>query len=192
MYDTLKIAQYHDLAQRTSPNDGHDRIDNGVLGLLGETGELVDLYKKWVYQSKYETEFPAQAAANELGDVLWYLEELSTGLGSTLAGISYEPFVQLDKLVRRSEAPRPKIRRIILSLSHFAHQIYVASEHKKWLEVKAYIRKMLVWAAWLAEYCGVTLGEVAAGNINKLIKRYPDGFDAEISMARSGKEYAEH
>ena len=42
----MGMNMYQEMAQRTSPDDGHDRIDNGVLGLIGETGEIVDLYKK--------------------------------------------------------------------------------------------------------------------------------------------------
>ena len=47
----LSMKQYQKKAMRTSPWDGHDKIDNGVLGLIGEAGELVDVYKKWAYKT---------------------------------------------------------------------------------------------------------------------------------------------
>ena len=58
---------------RTSPWDGHDKIDNGVLGLMGEAGELIDVYKKYMYQSGLNAELPKKQLIEELGDVLWYL-----------------------------------------------------------------------------------------------------------------------
>ena len=66
----MLINKYQSLAQRTSPNDGHDKLDNGIMGLIGETGEIADLYKKWKYQSTPGTELPAKRLLEELGDVL--------------------------------------------------------------------------------------------------------------------------
>ena len=76
--------------------------------MCGETGEIADIYKKYLYQ---EHEFDRGHMAEELGDVCWYVAELATGLG-------------------------------------------------------------------------VTLKEVMGRNIEKLRKRYPEGFDAERSMHR--------
>ena len=42
----------------------------------------------------------------------------------------------------------------------------------------------LWYLASLAESLGVELGEIAAGNVAKLKKRYPEGFEAERSVNR--------
>lgn len=42
----------------------------------------------------------------------------------------------------------------------------------------------LWYLAKLARYCDTTLEEIAAGNIEKLRKRYPLGFDSERSINR--------
>lgn len=105
----MTINEYQDLAQRTANTYApYAKIENGVLGLCGETGEIADAYKKYVYQGH---EFDEAHMAEELGDVCWYVAELATGLG-------------------------------------------------------------------------VTLEEVMGRNIEKLRKRYPDGFDAERSVHR--------
>ena len=44
----------------------------------------------------------------------------------------------------------------------------------------------LWYIAKLARYCNVTLEELAIRNINKLRKRYPEGFDSEKSVNREG------
>lgn len=42
-----------------------------------------------------------------------------------------------------------------------------------------------------ADALGCTLEEIAQGNIDKLRRRYPDGFSSEASMARADREVAE-
>ena len=107
----MTLNDYQALAQRTSNNAlPSNKIENGILGLSGETGECADLYKKYMYQGH---EFDRQAMKAELGDVLWYVAEMAAGLG-------------------------------------------------------------------------ITLEDVAAGNIAKLQKRYPDGFDTRRSVEREG------
>lgn len=40
----MRIEEYQLLAMRTS-TEGHDRVENGCLGLIGESGEIVDAVK---------------------------------------------------------------------------------------------------------------------------------------------------
>ena len=106
----MEMIEYQQLAQRTSSHQLlSSKIENGILGLCGESGECADLYKKYLYQGH---EFDREAMKAELGDVLWYVAELASGLG-------------------------------------------------------------------------ITLEDVAAGNIAKLQNRYPDGFDTRRSVERS-------
>lgn len=184
----LSLKDYHNLAMRTSPRDGHNKVDNGMLGLIGETGELVDLLKKHEYQSEPGTPFPMDAAINELGDVMWYLEELADGLDSSMNIISPLGFKALDEMTRNTEN-QPTPRKVILNLSAHASKIRYAANHNHKEELVHQMRKTLVCCAWLARIAGVPMTEVARRNIEKLKNRYPDGFDAKISMERSMKEY---
>ena len=105
----MTINEYQRLAQRTANTKApSSKIENGILGLCGETGEIADVYKKYLYQGH---EFDRGHMAEELGDGCCYVAELATGLG-------------------------------------------------------------------------VTLDEVRCRNIERLRKRYPEGFDAERSMHR--------
>ena len=107
----MTLNDYQELAQRTSNNAlPSNKIENGILGLCGESGECAEILKKYLHQGH---EFDREAMKAELGDVLWYVAELASGLGATLE-------------------------------------------------------------------------EVAAGNIEKLRKRYPDGFAPERSVNREG------
>lgn len=81
----MTINEYQQLAQRTaSTNTSGGKIENGILGLCGETGEIADIYKKFLYQ-KHELDF--ERMAEELGDVCWYVAELAAGMGLKLEDV---------------------------------------------------------------------------------------------------------
>lgn len=51
-------------------------------------------------------------------------------------------------------------------------------------KMKEELGDVLWYVAWMADLYGYSLSEVAQGNIDKLRRRYPDGFDAERSRNR--------
>lgn len=68
---------------------------NGVMGLCGESGEVIDLVKKHLSQ---EHPLDREALAKELGDVAWYLAETAYVLGYPLEEIFR---MNLEKLSAR-------------------------------------------------------------------------------------------
>ena len=88
--------------------DKNSVLINGVMGLCGESGEAIDIVKKWFAQGH---DLDREHLIKELGDIAWYLAETATALD-------------------------------------------------------------------------VSLEEVFRGNIEKLQRRYPEGFDAEKSINR--------
>ena len=179
----MNMREYHNLAMRTSPRDGHDKIDNGILGLIGESGELVDVYKKWVYQSKPGTPLPAERLADELGDVIWYLAEIADGMEKNLADVICADFDRLDDSVAKAKT-MPSLRWIILHIMENALLIEKAASSDK---MQVYMHLIMEHAAQLARWINIPMAEIAEQNIEKLKKRYPNGFDAAISEARYAK-----
>ena len=106
----MTINEYQRLAMTTlNPAlDKKDVLINGVMGLCGESGEVIDVVKKWLAQGH---ELNREKILAELGDVAWYLAEVAYALDTPLE-------------------------------------------------------------------------EVLEGNINKLKKRYPEGFDTDKSINR--------
>ena len=101
--------EYQNAALRTAAGLNHKQLlINGVMGLNGEAGEVIDLVKKHLFQGH---ELPTDKLLDELGDVLWYLAISAAAIGRNLE-------------------------------------------------------------------------EVMEHNVSKLLKRYPDGFDAERSKKR--------
>lgn len=106
----MTINEYQMLAMATlNPElNRKEVLINSVMGLCGESGEAIDLVKKWLAQGH---ELDKDHLIKELGDVAWYLAEAATALD-------------------------------------------------------------------------IPLEQILQGNIEKLKKRYPDGFEKERSAAR--------
>lgn len=74
----MKIEEYVEKAQKTSnTEDFENKITNAALGMAGEVGEIIDHVKKWKYQGH---ELNKDEIINEIGDVFWYIAELTTAL----------------------------------------------------------------------------------------------------------------
>ena len=93
----MTINEYQKLAMATL-NPALDRKDvliNGVMGLCGESGEAIDIVKKWLAQGH---ELDREKLAKELGDVAWYLAETAWALDVPLEEILQ---ANIDKLKKR-------------------------------------------------------------------------------------------
>lgn len=100
--------EYQNQAMRT--NDGkHDarlkaacfryenvaELLNGCLGLAGETGEFLDMVKKWIF---HEKPLDSEHLEKELGDVLWYAAMICKAMGWSLDEVMKK---NVDKLRAR-------------------------------------------------------------------------------------------
>ena len=54
-----------------------DILINSVMGLCGESGEAIDIVKKWLMQGH---DLDKNHLIKELGDIAWYLAEAATAL----------------------------------------------------------------------------------------------------------------
>lgn len=64
------------------------------MGLCGESGEAIDIVKKWLAQGH---ELDKEHLKKELGDIAWYLAEASTALDISLDEILQANIVKLQK-----------------------------------------------------------------------------------------------
>lgn len=75
--------------------DKKDALINGIMDLCGESGEAIDIVKKWLMQGH---ELDKKHLVRELGDVAWYLAEAATALDVSLEAVFQG---NLDKVRRR-------------------------------------------------------------------------------------------
>ena len=93
----MTINEYQKLAMTTlNPAlSQKDVLINGVMGLCGESGEAIDIVKKWLAQGH---DLDRDKLAKELGDICWYLAETATALDLSLEDIMA---ANIEKLKRR-------------------------------------------------------------------------------------------
>ena len=93
----MQVNEYQKAAMATlNPAlDKKDVLINSVMGLCGESGEAIDIVKKWLMQGH---ELDKAHLIKELGDVAWYLAEAATALDVPLEAVFQE---NLDKLRQR-------------------------------------------------------------------------------------------
>ena len=92
----MTINEYQKLAMTTlNPElSEKDVLINGVMGLCGESGEAIDIVKKWLAQGH---ELDKEKLAKELGDICWYVAETATALGIPLEDIMTANIEKLKK-----------------------------------------------------------------------------------------------
>ena len=92
--------EYQHLAMTTlNPQlSKQDVLINGVMGLCGESGEVIDLVKKHLHQGHT---LDREKLIAELGDVAWYLAEIATVLDVSLEEV-------LEKNIQKLRARYPK------------------------------------------------------------------------------------
>ena len=97
----MDLNQYQKEARQTAlyPNVGHNPI-YPTLGLAGEAGEVADKVKKVIRDRNGTFDDEARESIKlELGDVLWYVSQLSCELGFELEEVAK---ANLTKLSSRS------------------------------------------------------------------------------------------
>ena len=92
----MNINEYQELAMTTlNPElSKRDVLINSVMGLCGESGEAIDIVKKWMAQGH---ELDKEHLAKELGDVAWYIAEAATALDISLEDIFQANIEKLKK-----------------------------------------------------------------------------------------------
>lgn len=102
----MKFDDYQDQAISTLTGDHaygdiSSQLMAQVLGLVGESGEVAEKFKKIVRDKDGKlSPQDKQELLKELGDILWYVNAVSSLLGSSLAEVAEN---NLDKVLSRKE-----------------------------------------------------------------------------------------
>lgn len=186
----MEVNEYQRAAMRTSP-EGHDRILNGCMGLIGEAGEVIDLLKKWRFQSG-ETPLPREKLIEELGDIAWYCAETFEGCGKSLAD-TYAKAKKDNWLDNQRQTFDIETSCALIAQQgvqpYFLMTRAGVGYDPSSIELREGLRRtMLIFLRVediASRFCGMELKEVLERNIAKLMKRYPNGFDPERSLHRT-------
>jgi NTP pyrophosphatase (non-canonical NTP hydrolase) len=99
----MDLDEYQRGALRTAaPREKKNELLHLVLGLVGESGEIAEKFKKWVRDlGSDESRIDRAAIAKELGDVLWYVAVLADHLDLSLDEIGRDNLTKLASRLDR-------------------------------------------------------------------------------------------
>ena len=107
----MTINEYQKLAMTTlNPElDKKDVLINGVMGLCGESGEVIDIVKKHLAQGH---ELDKEKIIKELGDVAWYMAEIATVLDVELEDVLVQNIEKLKKRYPEGFSTEKSVNRV--------------------------------------------------------------------------------
>jgi NTP pyrophosphatase (non-canonical NTP hydrolase) len=170
----MTFVEYQNLAARTA-NKHENEMINYAMGVAGESGELVDLVKKCIFHGH---DIDKAKIKKEAGDVYWYTSQLIRLFGFDTEGFKYD--------FRDHPKELPSLMEDSLMLSSLAGDISyeVLLKNMGGLDLKSLISTFLMVLHHIINFAGITPEEVFEANIEKLKKRYPNGFSTEDSIKR--------
>lgn len=191
---TLTIASYAEGAAKTDRGVEGQSLAFPLLGLFGETGSLLSALKK-KQRDRSSSAAYAEAVAEELGDVLWYVAAIARRgelrLSAIAAHIVRKDEVWCDQedatltfeslqphLIVRTAAPLPQFEDTLLALASevgamvTAHQegVLVAGGEVLALRLVKVFRLLMQ----SSREAGLTLEGAAIKNRHKTLGRWPD------------------
>ena len=191
MYD---YDQYVKQAMRTDNGNLSeiDRLTNAALGLCGESGELA---KEFLFEN-----FKNYVAVEEMGDVLWYIAQASHVLHIPMSeivafctppskhslsengkGIMEEVYwleVNLLEEIINLHTYTGSFADSVKKHRYHEHKLSRDDMSKNLCEIVQTLMKLCL-------YLDIELETAARENIEKLQKRYPEGFNSHDSIHRS-------
>ena len=167
---------YQELAMRTKGNEFTDRelMLNAALGLCGETTEFsYTLSREFRNNSDEENK-------KELGDIEWYVALMCDVCKIDIEGI-FNDTHKVDFETKTSMCY------LAGELADYFKKVYFQGHELEKVIISNYLKHMqslIEKVCYIKEY---DIQEIWQMNIDKLKKRYPDGFEVERSVNREVK-----
>lgn len=176
--ESVKLKEYQEVAKRTLGNATGGNI---IMGIFGEVGEIVDYLKKVLYHGH---ELDKDKLVEELGDWTWYVAAAFSI--NELSMDSICPCECVDGYMLENMKLYGLADLLMKTTSRLVSEAYSAQMGYELFKLRDYGFAAVSIVHELAIRVGSSIEEVAALNIAKLEKRYPDGFDQARSINREG------
>ena len=92
--DGITANDYQRAAMRTAGDDKESYLLNGVMGLCGEAGEVIDLVKKHLHQGH---DLDKEALILECGDCAWYLALIMSAIDCKMGDMLVKNICKLEE-----------------------------------------------------------------------------------------------
>lgn len=169
----MDFSEYKDLALRTAKT-GEDMLEHATFGIVGEVGELMDMFKKEIFHGK---QLEAEAVTEEIGDVFWYTNLLghSENLASPNSSV-VRHHSKLDTLLRLGACAG--------LLSDITRRVVVDGDQSVRANIAPIAEELNQCLIDLCNSIGLLVGDVLDVNVAKLKARYPEGFSQDKANNR--------
>lgn len=140
-----------------------DRMDHAIIGMITEIGELADANKKHIF---YEQSLNYENILEELGDFAFYFQ------------MFLNEFTKIITYDEKMPSKHPTVLTILKELSYYVSLC----------DDESYVEDIIYDFNLLLYHYDMTLREVLEYNMEKLNKRYPNGYSNENAKLRLDKQ----
>jgi NTP pyrophosphatase (non-canonical NTP hydrolase) len=196
----LSPAEYLNGVLRTAKSDlsVEKQVDNCIVSIQGEWGEITNYVKKTLYHGK---ELDPNILADELGDVLFYVFWLNYAINNDFTGESFKntfssafencgghfryDLMACEHAYQVLQAISILNARAISAIKNYQLGRNINSVFKEQIETSCFglLRALCLFSLHCDFSC--TWGYIAQKNVEKLAKRYPTGFSIAASENRT-------
>lgn len=192
----MNPLEYQNLAlvTKSKTNTAIEDLHHSACGVITEPGEIIDQYKRHWF---YKLELNVKNIKEEIGDTLWYIATVYHALNLPF----YQEWPSINSLSEEAQTLvkadlKPILSKIVAYGTQFAVQAFNVTDNQKlelnkqWIQYEADCQTK--YLAYLAGAIGYSLEQAAFDNIEKLKKRYPDGFTQYATLNRDFKNELSH
>lgn len=180
----MTIGEYAPMAQETaSTKTAQDKRGHGMMGLIGEAGEIMDVLKKLKYMGLPE-KTAREKMISELGDLMWYVVEYCIGAGLDVEAAWKYAAIDRENYISARAWKTGTTLDVAAPICDYAVTLTKDRDTLPDAAALALVTGIINRALWLMDHIHVTPDEVLTKNIDKLRARYGGKFSAEKSNAR--------
>lgn len=167
----MKLKEYQSLSKRTLADLGsvQDNIIHMKAGVIGELGELIDVFKKWF---AYGKEFDRVNAREECGDIAFFLVNTANILNIQLEDEFANQKVDVELDIMKA---------FDYTMSAVDQQSILFQSYSPSIERIKYMIYRLVSICELLDF---SIEDVFERNVAKLTQRFPNKFTQEDATNR--------
>jgi NTP pyrophosphatase (non-canonical NTP hydrolase) len=185
------LAEYQQLASRTCPDLGSDRLNifHMNTGIITEIGEAVDPIKKKI---AYGKEIDLINVGEEIADAAWYIANRARMfLEESQNSIIWGSFRFSDLITQYEEDFKKELAELITPIDTFLfvadllHSIRPQSSLEEADPIEAVGLPCMTLLYKAAELLGLDFWQLLTNNIAKLQVRYPEKFTNEAALNRN-------
>lgn len=180
----MTISEYAPLAQRTASTKAtEDKRGHGMMGLVGEAGEIMDVLKKLKYMGLPEKTAREKLIA-ELGDLMWYCVEYCIGAGLDVEAAEKYAAIDRENYIHAKAWKTGTTLDAAALICDYAVTLVKDRDTLPDAAALALVTGIINRALWMMDHIRVTPDEVLTENLDKLRARYGEKFSAAKSNAR--------